>query len=66
MKLMHLSRYRVTSSFGKYLGVPISGKKLRKNDFQYLVDLVFLKLNSWKKNNLSFAGRIGFSKSVMK
>lgn len=31
MKLSQLSCFRVTSSFGKYLGVPFSGKKLRRD-----------------------------------
>lgn len=65
MKLMQLSRYMVTSSFGKYLRVPLSGRKLRRYDFQYIVDQIASKLNSWKNNNLSFARRITLTKSVI-
>ncbi|KAI5424331.1 hypothetical protein KIW84_030502 [Lathyrus oleraceus] len=64
-KLVNLSGYRVTSNLGKYLGVPIRGKMLRKNDFNYLVDQITAKLVSWKKNRLSFAGRITLAKSVI-
>lgn len=44
-KLVHLSGYKVTSDLGNYLGVPLSGKMLRRNDFQYLVDQIVVKLN---------------------
>lgn len=65
MKLSQLSCFRVTSSFGKYLGVPFSGKKLRRNEFQYIVDHIALKLTNWKKNNLFFARRVTLAKSVI-
>lgn len=64
-KLAHLSRYRVTNNLGKYLGVPLNGKRLQKNDFQYLVDQIATKLTNWKKNSLSFVGRITLPKSVL-
>lgn len=57
-KLVYLSGYRVTSILGNHLGVTLSGKILRRNNFQYLVDRIIAKLNGWKRNNLSFAGRI--------
>lgn len=36
-----------TSDLGKYLGVPILHNRITKRTYQYLVDRVFAKLNSW-------------------
>lgn len=64
-KLQHISKFRITKRFGRYLGVPLSGKKLKKNDFQYIVDQVATRLNGWKKNSLALVGRITLAKSVI-
>lgn len=64
-KLANLYGYRITNNLGKYFGVPLSGKMLRKNDFHYLVDQISTKLASWKKNSLSLAERITLAKSVL-
>lgn len=65
MKLLYLSQYRVTIIFGKYLGIPLSGRKLRRNDFLYIVDQISSKLTSWKKNNLYFVGRVTLVKKFI-
>lgn len=65
IKLTHMSNYRVTNSFDKYLGVPLKGSKLKKADFQYIMEQIARKLAKWKRNNLSFAGRSTIIKSVM-
>lgn len=39
-KLTHMSGFKKTTQFGKYLGVPLSGKTLKKGDYQYLVEQV--------------------------
>ncbi|XP_058726914.1 uncharacterized protein LOC131598313 [Vicia villosa] len=64
-RLLQIYNFRVIRCFGKYLGVPISGKKPRKLDLQYILDQVAFKLNSWKRNCLSLAGRITLAKSVI-
>jgi ABC-type transporter lipoprotein component MlaA len=43
---------------GKYLGVPVTGKAPRREDFQYIIDQVSSRLVAWKANHLSFAGRV--------
>ncbi|XP_058756323.1 uncharacterized protein LOC131629558 [Vicia villosa] len=63
--LIHISRFRETQSFSKYLGIPLKGKANRKQDFQYVVDQVANKLSGWKACNLSFAGRVTLAKSVI-
>lgn len=63
--LIELSNFTVVSNLGKYLGVPISGKAFKRNDYQYIIKNISSELISWKANHLSFAGRVNLSKSVM-
>jgi hypothetical protein len=55
-KLLHITGYRESSNFGKYLGVLLHGRALKKANFQYLLDQVSSKLSMWKANHLSFSG----------
>jgi hypothetical protein len=50
---------------GKYLGVPVTGKSPRREDYQYIIDQVSSRLVAWKANHLSFAGRVTLAKSVI-
>jgi hypothetical protein len=65
MTLLSISGFKETSNFGKYLGVPLHGRALKKADFQYLLDQVSNKLSMWKATHLSFAGRVTLAKSVI-
>lgn len=65
IKIIHTSGFRETYSFGKYLGIPLKGKSIKRQDFQYVIDQVANKLSSWKARNLSFAGRVTLAKSVI-
>ena len=47
-----------TDSLGKYLGCPVFQKKPNKLIFQELIERTMTKLNGWKANCLSKAGRI--------
>ena len=42
----------------KYLGLPLTTTRLRRSDFQPLVDKTVAKLNGWNGRNLSHAGRL--------
>lgn len=64
-KLFHIFKFREASQFDKCLGVPLSGKNLRRGDFQYIVDQVIVKLINWKVNSLSFVGLTVLAKSVL-
>ncbi|GAU16016.1 hypothetical protein TSUD_338860 [Trifolium subterraneum] len=48
-RLVQLSGFRETDQLGKYLGVPLIGRAVRRNDFQYIIDQVSNKLgaNDW-------------------
>ncbi|XP_058762472.1 uncharacterized protein LOC131635855 [Vicia villosa] len=63
--LTKIANFRETSSFGKYLRVPLSGKALKRNDFHYILEQVEGRLANWKANVLSFAGRVTLVKSVI-
>lgn len=44
----------------RYLGVPLTFRKLRKQDYQPLIDKVLARFSAWTVKHLSFAGRLGF------
>lgn len=41
----------------RYLGVPLSPKKMTRSNFQPLLDKISARFNSWTVKHLSFAGR---------
>jgi hypothetical protein len=50
----------------KYLGLPLSSSRLKKNDFQFLIDKISNKLSGcWNGKNLSTAGRLTLVKLVI-
>jgi len=49
----------------KYLGLPLSPRRLRRVDFQPLIDKVAGKLSTWHGKNLTQAGRVTLTKSVL-
>ncbi|MCH79274.1 putative non-LTR retroelement reverse transcriptase [Trifolium medium] len=64
-ELVMQSGFNETPSLGKYLGVPLVGRAPKRSDFNYLIDQVKNKLSAWKAKQLSFAGRVTLSKSVI-
>ena len=49
----------------KYLGLPLTPRRLRKMDFQPLIDKASGKLSTWNGRNLTRAGRVCLTKSVL-
>lgn len=49
----------------RYLGVPLSSKKMRISDFKPLLDKVEVRFNSWTVKHLSFAGRFQLIQAVI-
>lgn len=49
----------------KYLGLPLSVKRLKKVDFQPLIDKAAGKMSSWHGRNLTQAGRVCLTKTVL-
>lgn len=65
LKLCSSSGIKETHCLGKYLGVPLKGKSLRRSGFSYVTEQIAKRLTSWKARHLSFAGRVTLTKSVM-
>ncbi|GKB29556.1 hypothetical protein Tco_0868957 [Tanacetum coccineum] len=49
----------------RYLGVPLLSKKLGVGDFKVLIDKVEDRINNWRNNALSYAGRIQLIASIL-
>lgn len=49
----------------KYLGLPLAIRRLRKVDFQPLIDKAAKKLSGWQNRNITQAGRICLAKTVL-
>jgi hypothetical protein len=49
----------------RYLGLPLSTSRLRKGDFQFLVNKIISKLSSWNGRNFSVVGRFTLVKLVI-
>jgi hypothetical protein len=49
----------------KYLGLPLSTRRLRKVDFQPQIDKATAKLSKWRGRNLTQAGRVCLTKAVL-
>jgi hypothetical protein len=49
----------------KYLGLPLSIRRLRKVDFQCQIDKTASKLSAWYGRNLTQVGRVSLTKSVL-
>lgn len=64
-KLLNISKFRETNQFEKFLGVSISGRNLKRANYQFIIDQVSNRLLNWKVNSLSFASRITLAKSVL-
>lgn len=49
----------------RYLGLPLMSQKMKKHDYQPLVDRINSRFSSWTARHLSFAGRLQLLKSVI-
>ncbi|GKV33503.1 hypothetical protein SLEP1_g42009 [Rubroshorea leprosula] len=63
--ICHTLGFAETNSFGKYLGIPITPKKVSKKDCPFIMDKVKAKLAGWKANMFSLAGRATLTSSVL-
>lgn len=49
----------------RYLGLPLTSKKLRKQEYQPLLDKVLKRFTAWSSRKLSFAGRLVLIRTVI-
>ena len=54
-----------TPNLGKYLGFPLKHPGSTSRDFNFIIERVQAKLQGWKANMLSMAGRVILSQSVI-
>ena len=50
--------FHLIRNLGRYLGVPLLHERCKALDFQFVLDRMSQKLNSWKSRFLSLAGRV--------
>lgn len=49
----------------RYLGIPLAAERLRSADFSTLIDSIIVRLNSWPRRTLSYAGKVELIRSVL-
>lgn len=49
----------------RYLGIPLASTKLRSSYYSSLVDAIRLKISSWPRQSLSYAGKVELIRSVV-
>lgn len=57
--------FQRTDDLGKYLGVPLIHKKVTRHTFIYVIDKATQRMSTWKARNLSMAGRVTLTRSVL-
>ena len=57
--------YTIEELSFKYLGVPLSSKKLTTIQWYPLIDKIMARINSWTAKKLSYAGRAQLVKTVL-
>lgn len=56
---------RATNDLGKYLGIPTIHQRVSKNTFHHILEKVQSKLAGWKAKQLTLAGRVTLTRSVL-
>jgi hypothetical protein len=49
----------------KYLGIPLSTRKLRRSEEQFLIDAVAARILLWKGNLMNTAGRVALAQATL-
>lgn len=63
--IVSITGIRHTTSLERYLGFPMFHGRLGKRDYDFLVDKIHHRLNSWKSKLLNKAGRLALAQSVL-
>lgn len=65
LRIKEMTHMQISNDIGRYMGFPLSWCRRKRDDFQYIIDRVRVKLSNWKANCLSIAGRITLAKAVV-
>lgn len=57
--------FQIIDSLGKYLGVPLHHQRVSRTTYNNILEKASSRLSNWKAKNLSFAGRVTLTKSVL-
>ncbi|CAN1850105.1 Putative ribonuclease H protein At1g65750, partial [Linum perenne] len=64
-RLCGLLGFKETHYLGRYLGVPVLNGRITKDTYGYILEHIRQKLNGWKCNSPSLAGRVTLALSVL-
>ncbi|XP_074305233.1 uncharacterized protein LOC141640282 [Silene latifolia] len=64
-EILQISGFKKGALPFKYLGVPISSKKLSKNEGRKLTDKITARIRAWGDKHLTYAGRLTLVTSVL-
>ena len=64
-QIASVSSISFASNLRKYLGVLLTQWRVRKEDFNFLVDNLKSELNGWKAKLLNRAGRVTLARAVL-
>lgn len=65
VRISAISNIHFTDRFKSYPGIPLVHGRVRKEDFNFVMDKLTRKLSTWKTKLLNRAGRITLAKSVL-
>nr|KYP65965.1 Putative ribonuclease H protein At1g65750 family [Cajanus cajan] len=57
--------FQRAENLGKYLGIPLHHSRVNRDTYHGIMDKITQRLSNWKAKNLSFAGRLTLTKSVL-
>ncbi|XP_047979357.1 uncharacterized protein LOC125221277 [Salvia hispanica] len=63
--LKELLGVREVQGLGKYLGVPLLHRRVNKNTYAYIVDIMKGKIANWTIGRMSLAGKVSLAQSML-
>ncbi|XP_058783026.1 uncharacterized protein LOC131657674 [Vicia villosa] len=64
MKILNLSMFKEGSLPFRYLGMPLTSKKLSVTHYMVLIDKIVARISHWSSKLLTYAGRLVLIKSI--
>ena len=60
-----MSSIALAGNLGKYLGFPLFQGRIKREDFNFLIDKLKVRLSGWKAKLLNKAGRVTLAHSIL-